>query len=49
VEARIGARGVIELLLVLGHYIAIARFVASCGLEPMAPIVEQGPIPGITT
>ena len=49
VQARIGARGVIELLLVLGHYIAIARFVASCGLEPMAPIVEQGPIPGITT
>ena len=49
VEGRIGARGVIELLLVLGHYIAIARFVASSGLEPMAPIVEQGPIPGITT
>ena len=49
VQARIGVRGVIELLLVLGHYIAIARFVASAGLEPMAPLVEQGPSPGITT
>lgn len=48
-EARIGARGVVELLLVLGHYISIARFVASTGLEPQAPILEQGPIPGITT
>lgn len=48
-EARIGARGVVELLLVLGHYIAIARFVASTGLEPQAPILEQGPLPGITT
>jgi alkylhydroperoxidase family enzyme len=46
---RIGARAVIELLIVLGHYIAIARFVASTGLEPQAPLLEQGPIPGITT
>jgi alkylhydroperoxidase family enzyme len=48
-ERRIGVRGVVELLLVLGHYIAIARFVASTGLEPQAPLVEHGPIPGITT
>jgi alkylhydroperoxidase family enzyme len=48
-EARIGVRGVVELSLVLGHYIAIARFVASTGLEPQAPLVEHGPIPGITT
>ena len=49
VQARLGTRGVVELLLVLGHYVAIARFVASSGLEPQAPIVEQGPLPGITT
>jgi 4-carboxymuconolactone decarboxylase len=48
-NARIGVRGVVELLLVLGHYVAIARLVASAGLEPQAPILEQGPIPGITT
>ncbi|HEX4564448.1 MAG TPA: carboxymuconolactone decarboxylase family protein [Solirubrobacteraceae bacterium] len=48
-QERIGARGVVELLLVLGHYMAIARFVASTGLEPQAPILEQGPIPGVTT
>jgi alkylhydroperoxidase family enzyme len=48
-DSHIGARGVVELLLVLGHYIAIARLVASTGLEPQAPIAEQGPIPGVTT
>jgi alkylhydroperoxidase family enzyme len=48
-SARIGPRGVVELLLVLGHYIAIARLIASVGLEPQAPIAEQGPIPGVTT
>jgi 4-carboxymuconolactone decarboxylase len=49
VAERIGVRCVIELLIVLGHYIAIARFVASTGLEPQTPILEHGPIPGITT
>jgi 4-carboxymuconolactone decarboxylase len=48
-SARIGARGVVELLLVLGHYVAIARLIATTGLEPQAPIAEQGPIPGVTT
>ena len=48
-QERVGASGVVELLLVLGHYVAIARLVASTGLEPQAPILEQGPIPGITT
>jgi len=36
--ARIGVRGVIELLLVLGHYMAIARLIATTGLEPDAPV-----------
>jgi|SRR5437588_4909892 len=49
VVEHIGVRGVIELLIVLGHYIAIARFVASTGLEPQTPLLEHGPIPGITT
>jgi 4-carboxymuconolactone decarboxylase len=36
--ARLGARGVIELLLVIGHYMAIARLIATTGLEPDAPV-----------
>jgi alkylhydroperoxidase family enzyme len=36
--ARIGVRGVIELLLVIGHYMAIARLIATAGLEPEAPV-----------
>jgi alkylhydroperoxidase family enzyme len=36
--ARIGARGLIELLLVIGHYMAIARLIATTGLEPDAPV-----------
>jgi alkylhydroperoxidase family enzyme len=36
--ARIGVRGVIELLLVIGHYMAIARLIATTGLEPDAPV-----------
>jgi 4-carboxymuconolactone decarboxylase len=36
--ARIGVRGVIELLLVIGHYLAIARLIATTGLEPDAPV-----------
>jgi alkylhydroperoxidase family enzyme len=35
---RIGVRGVVELLLVLGHYMAIARLIATTGLEPDAPV-----------
>jgi alkylhydroperoxidase family enzyme len=36
--ARIGVRGVVELLLVIGHYMAIARLIATTGLEPDAPV-----------
>src|SRR3982074_3510243 len=36
--ARIGVRGVIELLLVIGPYMAIARLIATTGLEPDAPV-----------
>jgi 4-carboxymuconolactone decarboxylase len=36
--ASIGVRGVIELLLVIGHYMAIARLIATTGLEPDAPV-----------
>jgi 4-carboxymuconolactone decarboxylase len=35
----IGPRQVVELLLVLGNYMAIARLIASTGLEPEEPIV----------
>jgi 4-carboxymuconolactone decarboxylase len=35
---RIGVRGVIELLLVIGHYMAIARLIATTGLDPDAPV-----------
>jgi 4-carboxymuconolactone decarboxylase len=38
VAARTGARGVIELLLVIGHYMAIARLIATTGLEPETPV-----------
>jgi 4-carboxymuconolactone decarboxylase len=37
--AALGSRQVIELLLVLGNYMAIARLIATTGLEPDAPIV----------
>lgn len=35
----IGTRQVVELLLVLGNYMAIARLIASTGLQPEQPIV----------
>jgi len=35
--SRIGVRGVIELLLVIGQYMAIARLIATTGLEPEPP------------
>ncbi|HWG09616.1 MAG TPA: carboxymuconolactone decarboxylase family protein [Solirubrobacteraceae bacterium] len=40
----IGPRQVVELLLVLGNYMAIARLIASAGLEPEEPVVA-GPSP----
>jgi 4-carboxymuconolactone decarboxylase len=36
--ARVGERGVVELLLVIGHYMAIARLIATTGLEPETPV-----------
>jgi alkylhydroperoxidase family enzyme len=43
---RIGVRAVIELLLVIGHYMAIARLIASTGLEPQSPVFADGGPPG---
>jgi 4-carboxymuconolactone decarboxylase len=36
--ARLGPRQVVELLLVLGNYMAIARLIATTGLEPDPPL-----------
>jgi 4-carboxymuconolactone decarboxylase len=36
--SRIGTRGVVELLLVIGHYMAIARLIATTGLQPETPV-----------
>ena len=38
--ARLGERQTIELLLVIGNYLGLARLIATVGLEPMAPVVE---------
>jgi alkylhydroperoxidase family enzyme len=38
---RLGARGVVELLMVIGQYAAIAMLVASTGLEPDPPLDPQ--------
>ena len=38
---RLGARGVVELLMVIGHYTAIAMLIASTGLEPDPPLDPQ--------
>jgi 4-carboxymuconolactone decarboxylase len=35
---RIGVRGAVELLLVIGHYMAIARLIATTGLEAETPV-----------
>ena len=43
--SRLGARGVIELLLVIGHYMAIARLIATTGLAPDPPLAA-GTLPG---
>jgi 4-carboxymuconolactone decarboxylase len=37
-KERLGARQVVELLLVIGNYTAIAMLIASTGLEPDAPL-----------
>jgi len=36
--ARLGERQLVELLLVVGHYMAIARLIATAGLEPDPPL-----------
>ena len=42
---QLGARGVVELLLVIGHYMAIARVIATAGLEPQEPVFDgDGPL-----
>lgn len=41
-DARLGTRQVIELLLVIGHYMAIARLIATTGLQPDPPIMASG-------
>jgi 4-carboxymuconolactone decarboxylase len=38
--SRLGDRQVVELLLVVGHYMAIARLIATTGLEPDPPLVS---------
>lgn len=40
--ARLGTRQVVELLLVIGNYLAIARLIATSGLEPDPPIGLPG-------
>ncbi len=42
---QLGDRGVVELLLVIGNYMGLARLIASVGLEPHEPVVR---LPGGT-
>lgn len=39
--ALVGARSVVELLLVIGQYLGIARLVATIGIEPDPPVVPS--------
>ena len=41
----LGERGLVELLLVIGNYMGLARLIATVGLEPHAPVVK---LPGGT-
>jgi alkylhydroperoxidase family enzyme len=36
----LGERGVVELLLVIGNYMGLARLIATVGLEPHEPVVK---------
>ncbi len=38
--ARLGERCVVELLLVIGNYLGLARLIATVGLEPQEPVVK---------
>jgi 4-carboxymuconolactone decarboxylase len=42
---RLGERGLVELLLVIGNYLGLARLIATVGLEPHEPVVR---LPGGT-
>jgi len=42
----LGTRQVIELLLVIGQYLAVARLIATTGLEPDPPLVTDRPTSG---
>jgi alkylhydroperoxidase family enzyme len=42
---RLGERQLVELLLVIGNYMGLARLIATLGLEPHAPVVT---LPGGT-
>ena len=44
-RARLGDRQVVELLLVIGNYLGLARLIATVGLEPHEPVVK---LPGGT-
>jgi alkylhydroperoxidase family enzyme len=44
-SARLGERGLVELLLVIGNYLGLARLIATVGLEPHEPVVR---LPGGT-
>jgi 4-carboxymuconolactone decarboxylase len=44
-SGRLGERGVVELLLVIGNYMGLARLIATVGLEPHEPVVR---LPGGT-
>ena len=41
----LGERGLVELLLVIGNYLGLARLIATVGLEPHEPVVR---LPGGT-
>jgi 4-carboxymuconolactone decarboxylase len=41
----LGERGIVELLLVIGNYMGLARLIATVGLEPHEPVVK---LPGGT-
>jgi alkylhydroperoxidase family enzyme len=43
--ARLGERQLVELLLVIGNYLGLARLIATVGLEPHEPVVR---LPGGT-
>ncbi len=45
VRGRLADRGLVELLLVIGNYLGLARLIATVGLEPHEPVVR---LPGGT-